>query len=305
MKHLISRAALATFTTFITLATLMITDAAHAQPADSGRMLINGVNYYHETHGTGKPLLLLHGGLGSGDMFDPVLAHYTKSRKVILVDLQGHGRTALGERPFSLQAIGDDMATLTKRLGYETIDVMGYSFGGGVAFQMAVQHPQQVSRLVLVSAGYSADAFLPDIKAQQVQVGAAMADMLKETPMYQSYVAVAPKKEDFPRLLQTMGDYMRQPYDFSADIPKLTMPVLLVFGDADMYRMEHVIDFYKKLGGNARDAGWMRETISRNRLAILSDATHYDIFLSPRLAQSALLFLEGRTDTQDWTAKQP
>jgi len=126
-----------------------------------------------------------------------ILPKLAENRTVIGVDLQGHGRTALGDRPLSLEAMGDDMAAIVKALGYDQVDVMGYSLGGGVAFRMAVQHPEAVRRLVLVSAGYAADGFYAEMRAQQAQVGAAMADFMKDTPMYKSYVAVAPHPEDF------------------------------------------------------------------------------------------------------------
>ncbi|HEU0053855.1 MAG TPA: alpha/beta hydrolase [Longimicrobium sp.] len=266
-------------------------------PARSGHVQANGVSYYYEIHGQGEPLLLLHGGLGLIEMFGPVLPELARGRQVIAVDLHGHGRTALGDRPISLVDMGDDLATVLRELGYTRVDVMGYSMGGGVAFQLAVQHPEMVRRLALISAGYSRDGFYPDILAQQAQVGGAIAEMMKETPMYQSYVAVAPHPEDFPRLLDRMGELMRQPYDFSGDVPKLTMPVMLVFGDSDMYLPEHVVRFYQLLGGGQRDAGWMRENMSPNRLAIIPDATHYDILESPALIPTVLPFLDGRSRT--------
>src|SRR5438552_3703903 len=117
----------------------------------------------------------------------------------------------------------------------------------------------------------------------QAQVGAAMADAMKNTPMYQSYAAIAPKPEDFPKLLDRMGAMMRKPYDWSADVKKLTMPTMLIYGDSDMYRPEHIVKFYKLFGGGLKDAGWMREHMAKNRLAILPDLTHYDIGLAPQL----------------------
>ena len=127
-----------------------------------------------------------------------------------------------------------------------------------------------------------------------------MMPYMVETPMYQSYVAVAPRPDDFPRLLDRMGDLMRTPYDWSADVAKLTMPTMLVFGDSDMYRPEHIVRFYQLLGGGLRDAGWQRENMSRNRLAILPDLTHYDIFLSPALTATVLPFLNGQSGAQSW-----
>jgi pimeloyl-ACP methyl ester carboxylesterase len=273
---------------------------AQLKPAKAGLLPINGLNYYYAIYGQGEPLLLLHGGLGTTDMFAPILPKLAENRTVIGVDLQGHGRTALGDRPLSLEAMGDDVAAIVKALGYDQVDVMGYSLGGGVAFRMAVQHPEAVRRLVLVSAGYAADGFYAEMRAQQAQVGAAMADFMKDTPMYKSYVAVAPHPEDFPKLLDRLGASMRKDYDYSADVAKLKMPVMLVYGDSDMYRPEHEIKFYQMLGGGLKDAGWMRETMSQNRLAILPNRTHYDVFFAPELTATALPFLDGETKVKSW-----
>lgn len=219
---------------------------------------------------------------------------------MIAVDLHGHGRTALGSRNISLTDIGDDLAVILQQLNISQTDVLGYSFGGGVAFRLAVQHPGMVRRLALVSAGYASDGFYADMRKQQAMVGAAMAPMMKDTPMYQSYAAVAPKPDEFPKLLDQMGNWMRSEYDWSADVPKLKMPVMLVYADADMYRPEHEIKFYQLLGGGLRDAGWMRETLSQNRLAIIPNRTHYDIFFAPELEAAVLPFLNGVTKVKSW-----
>lgn len=270
------------------------------KPEKSGLLPINGLNYYYAIYGKGEPLLLLHGGLGTSDMFAPILPKLAENRTVIGVDLQGHGRTALGDRPFTVEAMGDDMAAIVKALGYDQVDVMGYSLGGGVAFRMAVQHPEAVRRLVLVSTGYATDGFYDEMRPQQAQVSAAAAEFMKDTPMYKSYVAVAPHPEEFPKLLDALGGFMRQNRDYAADVAKLKMPVMLVYGDSDMYKPEHEIKFYQMLGGGLKDAGWMRENLSQNRLAILPNRTHYDTFFAPELTAAALPFLNGQTKVKTW-----
>jgi pimeloyl-ACP methyl ester carboxylesterase len=263
------------------------------KPSKSGHASVNGLNYYYAVYGTGDPLLLLHGGMFHTEMFGLTLVKLAQNRQVIGVDLQGHGRTALGERQISLIDMGNDMGAVMKKVGYDKVDVLGYSMGGDVAFQFAVQHPQMVRRLVLVSTPFAQDGFYPEMLPQQAAMSAAMAERMKETPIYKSYVTIAPHPEDFPKLLDQMGAYMRKPYDWSADVKKLTMPVMLIYGDSDMFRPEHEVKFYQLLGGGLKDAGWQREHISQNRLAILPNLTHYEIGTAPELADTALPFLNG------------
>jgi pimeloyl-ACP methyl ester carboxylesterase len=271
-----------------------------AQAPQHGTLAINGIRYYYETRGSGEPLLLLHGGLGTGEMFEPQLPILADGRRVILVDLQGHGRTSLGDRVFRLEDQGDDMAELIKQLGFSQVDVLGYSLGAAVAFRLAVQHPAAVRRLVLVSMCFSTEGFYPEMLPLQAQVGSAMAPMMKDTPMYQAYVKVAPNPEDFPRLLDRLGEYMRKSYNWADDVKKLQAPTMLVYGDSDMFRPEHIVQFYQLLGGGLKDAGWMREHQAKNRLAILPDRTHYDMLMSPALGTTVRPFLDGKPPGKSW-----
>src|SRR5206468_7186881 len=133
---------------------------------------VNGIKLYYEIHGTGRPLILLHGGLGAISMFGPNLPALAKGRQVIAVDLQGHGRMADIDRPLSPELMADDIAALIKHLKLEHPDLMGFSLGGGVALLTAIKHPELVGRLVVVSTPIRRDAFYPDILAQQKQVTA-------------------------------------------------------------------------------------------------------------------------------------
>jgi pimeloyl-ACP methyl ester carboxylesterase len=162
---------------------------------------VNGVNLYFETHGTGRPLILIHGGLASGEMFGPILPALTERRQVIVPDLQGHGRTADIDRPIDHRLMADDIAALIDHLGLDKPDLIGYSLGGGVAFFTASKYPDKVGKLVMASANIRRDAIPPEMLAQQGQVSAAAVEFMKETPMYQLYQKVAPRPEDFGRLL--------------------------------------------------------------------------------------------------------
>ena len=260
----------------------------------TGYVNANGVDYYYEIHGRGDPLLLLHGGLGSIEMVGSALTALAHTRQVIAVDLHGHGRTALGERAISYRAMGDDMATVLTELGYREVDAMGYSLGGGVAFRLAAQHPSVVRRLVLVSAAVASDAFYPDLRPAQTQLGAGLAEMMKPSPLYQTYARIAPHPAEFPKLLDQMGALMRSSWDWRDDVKAITARTLLVFGDSDSYRLETIVELYKLLGGGQRDAGWMRDHIPQNKLAILPNVTHYDIFDSPLLVPVVEAFLAAR-----------
>jgi len=275
--------------------TMNTTATAISPPTKTGHVEVRGVNYYYEIRGKGEPLLLLHGGLFSIDMFGPNLAILSAHREVIAVNLQGHGRSTLGDRPISPIDMGNDMAAIVKQLGYRQIDALGYSLGGGVALRLAIQHPDVVRRLALLSTPFAQDGFFPEMLPQQAAVGAAMVPMMKDTPIYQSYMAQAPHPEDFPRLLDRMGEYMRQSYNWAADVKTLKVPVMLVYGDSDMFRPEHIVDFYHLLGGGLKDAGWGRENMSKNRVAILPDLTHYEIGAAPALGHTVLPFLNGES----------
>jgi pimeloyl-ACP methyl ester carboxylesterase len=253
---------------------------------------VNGIKLYYEIHGSGDPLVLLHGGLGSGDMFGPNLPALAERRKVITVDLQGHGRTADIDRPISAELMAGDIAALIRHLGLGRVDLVGYSLGGGVAFFVALRDPELVRKLVLISTPLRRDAFYADILAQQGQVNAQAAEFMKQTPMYQSYAAVAPRPEDWPRLLQKMGEGMAKDLDLMAEVPNIEAPTMIVAGDADIFPPAHAVEMFTLLGGGQRDGGWDGSGRPKSRLAILPGLTHYTIFSDPALAAAVIPFLD-------------
>jgi len=255
---------------------------------------VNGIKLYYETHGAGPPMILIHGGLGSGEMFGPILPALADHHEVVTVDLQGHGRTPDIDRPIDVRLMAGDIAGLIDHLALAKPDVVGYSLGGGVALQTAAQYPAKVRRLVAVSANIRPDAIYPEMRAQQGQLTAASVNFLKDTPMYELYERVAPRPEDFPRLLDKMGEAMSKDYDFTDDVRGLRVPTLIVAADADMAPPSHYVEVFKLLDGGLRDGGWMGEGRPKggHALAILPGLTHYNIFSSPLLAAATLAFLE-------------
>jgi len=258
---------------------------------------VNGIKLYYEVAGTGRPLILLHGSLGAIEMFGPNLPALAAGRQVIAVDLQAHGRTADIDRPLSVELMADDIAALIKHLGLERADIMGYSLGGGVALQTAIRHPEEVRRLVVVSTPFRRSAFYPEILAQQGQVSVAAAEAMKQTPMYQLYASIAPRPEDWPRLLSKIGEAMKQDFDFSGAIAGIKATTLVVAGDADIFPPAHAVELFGLLGGGKRDGGWDGAGRPKSRLAILPGLTHYLIFSAPALAATVIPFLDEPATT--------
>lgn len=273
----------------------MTTDVTTATKGTGQYADVNGIRLYYEIHGSGRPLILLHGGLGSGEMFGPLLPALAANHQVIAVDLQGHGRTADIDRPISVKLMADDIAALIAHLGLDKPDLFGYSLGGGVAFFTAVRHPELVGRLVMVSTNIRRSAIYPEMLAQQEQVGAAAADFLKGTPMYQLYERVAPRPEDFPRLLDKMGQAMAEDFDFSEEVSGLQVPTLFACADADMFPPSHAVEVFALLDGGQRDGGWQGEGRPKggHALAIVPGMTHYNMVESPALAAAAIAFLDA------------
>ena len=257
---------------------------------------VNGVHLYYETHGAGRPMILLHGGLTSGEMFAPILPALTARHQVTLVDLQGHGRTADVDRPLDMALMADDVAALIDHLGLDRPDVVGFSLGGGVALHVGFRHPEKVGRLVAASAHIRRDAVYPEMLAQQGQVGAGAAEFMKETPMYELYQRVAPRPADFPRLLDKIGEAMRRDFDLTEQVRALRVPTLVVAADADMAPPSHFVEVFGLLDGGRRDGGWAGEgrPAGGHALAILPGLTHYDIDQSPLFAAVTLDFLDRR-----------
>jgi pimeloyl-ACP methyl ester carboxylesterase len=272
-----------------------MTDWTGVAAGDGAYADVNGIRLYYEVHGDGRPLILLHGGLGSGEMFGPIVPRLAQAHRVILVDLQGHGRTADIDRPIGLEAMSDDIAALINHLGIGRPDVLGYSMGGGVALQLASRQPGLVRKLVLVSAWLRSDAVYPEMRAQQGQLTGAAAPMMQDTPMYQLYARVAPRPEDFPRLLDKMGAWMTEGFDYTDQFRALTVPTLYVVGDADMVPPSHAVEAFALLGGGQRDGGWMGEgrPAGGHALAILPGVQHYTSFASPVLAEAVVSFLDA------------
>lgn len=231
---------------------------------------VNGLNMYYEIHGTGRPLVLLHGNLSTIEVdFGRMIPTLTKTRQVIAVEHQAHGHTADIDRPLTIQNWADDTAALLRHLGVEDADVFGYSSGSAVALQMSIDHPELVRKLVLASASYALDGLHPEVLGgvQQIQ-----PEHLAGTPFEEAYAKVAPRPEDWPVLIEKIKQMDSDLPEWPAEIIKnLGKPGLLVIGDSDIVRPEHAVEFFRLLGGGV--VGDI-SGLPSSRLAVLPGTTH-------------------------------
>jgi pimeloyl-ACP methyl ester carboxylesterase len=249
---------------------------------------VNGQHIFYSVHGAGKPLILLHGGINP-DCFGSNLPELAKGRQVIAVHLQAHGRTPDTDRPLRCETLGDDVAALIGHLKLGEADVMGYSLGADVALQTAIRHPEVVDRLVLVSGTMRKDGSYPEVVAafNQLEGNAAMLGAnVKASPLGQAYPDV-----DWTNLFRKVGDLTKRPFDWSADVAKVQARTLLVFADADSIRPEHMVEFWKALGGGQRDAGIDGSLRPANQFAIVPNTIHYSLAVEPVLPEIVERFL--------------
>jgi pimeloyl-ACP methyl ester carboxylesterase len=180
-----------------------------------------------------------------------------------------------------------------KHLGIASADILGYSMGGGVALQTAIRHPGIVGKLVVVSSPIKRSAYYPEILEAQKQVGPAIAEQMKQSPMYETYSRIAPRKEDWSVLLGKLGELMAHDFDWSKEVAALKAPTLIIAADADLFRTSHAVETFELLGGGQKDPGWDGTGRPAAQLAILPGLTHYNIFMSPALAAIAIPFLKA------------
>lgn len=255
----------------------------------SGFAPVNGLQMYYEIHGTGEPLILVHGGVQASEAFGPNLPALSKSRQVIAVHLQGHGHTKDIDRPLRFESMADDIAALIAYLKLGKSDLLGYSLGGGVALQTVIRHLASVKRLILISAAMAQDGSYPEVNAAFDQMGAhapQIAQNIKGSPLGKLYPEV-----NWDNLLRKIGEMESQKFDWSAQVKQIQSPTELIFADSDSIRPEHIVAFYEALGGGKHDAGLDGSLRSVARLGIVPGATHYNILSTTMVAEMVQTFL--------------
>jgi pimeloyl-ACP methyl ester carboxylesterase len=251
------------------LATLVPAIASAQGKPTTGYAPVNGLKMYYEVHGSGDPVVLLHGAFMTISSETEWIAELAKTRKVIAVEMQGHGRTADISRPMSAANFADDVAALLDYLNIPRADVIGYSMGGGVAMQCAIRHSEKVRKVVSISAALSKDGW---VKEAAESIPEITAELFKGTPIETEYKKLSPTPDAFPEFVKHVVESAKTPDDIGAERLKATKaPIFFIHGDADGVRLEHVAEMFRLKGGGTHGDMGPR---SESRLAILPNTSH-------------------------------
>lgn len=255
----------------------------------TGKVPVGDAEIYYEIHGEGPPLVLLHGGVDPSATFGTPLAAMAATHRVIAIHLRGHGFSTDTDEPWSTEAMADDVAAVLRHLGIRRARLMGYSLGAGVSLQVAIRHPEMVEKLVVVSVPFRADGHYPEVRqafAEMPAMAVAIGQQLSASPLAQLYPDV-----DWERMFRKTGEMNRPDNDWTEGITAINAPILIAFADADSIRPEHMIEFWRLLGGGQRDAGVDGSQRPPSQLAVIPHTTHYNLIQSPLLAEVATAFL--------------
>ncbi len=234
-----------------------------------GYASVNGLNLYYEIHGSGEPLMLLPGGFETVEAMGEIVPQLAATRRVIGVELQGHGHTADIERPLRFELMADDIAALIRHLGLERTDIFGFSLGGGVGLQTAIRHPEVVRKLALASTPFRKDGWYPEVLAGMASIS---VETFAGTPIHETYIKTSPRPEAWPTFVAKMRQLLSEDYDWVEGVAALKTPILIMVGDADSIRLAHIVEFFGLLGGGKADGDM--NGLSPAQLAVLPATTH-------------------------------
>ena len=282
-------------TTAFLLTMLVPAVVSAQQKPTTGYAPVNGLKMYYEVHGSGDPVVLLHGSFMTiTNNWTQWIGELSKTRKVIAVEMQGHGRTADIKRDFSYENLADDVAALLDHLKVPRADVIGYSMGGGVAMQCAIRHPEKVRKVVSISARFRQDGL---VKEGLDAFPKLTPEAFKDSPIEIEYKKLSPTPDKFADLVNHIKAMASTPFDFGADKLRATKaPMFFIHGDADGVRLEHISEMFRLKGGEVH--GDMRPR-SASRLAILPDTTHVTLMdRVPVIVPMVNDFLDGKPQKQ-------
>jgi pimeloyl-ACP methyl ester carboxylesterase len=239
---------------------------------ESGYAPVNGMQMYYEIHGTGEPLLLLHGAYGTIDMWGAILEGLAADHQVIAVEFQAHGHTADIDRPIRYETLGEDAAAFMDELGIAQADVVGYSMGANAGIWLAMQRPELVRKLVAISANTRSDAYYPEVYQS---IEAISPELFAGTPFEQAYLRNAPNPDNWPVLIEKLKDMDAQEFAWpDAGLQAIPAPVMLISGDSDVMRPEHTVALFRLFGGGVPGD---LTGLPASQLAIIPGTTHLTI----------------------------
>jgi pimeloyl-ACP methyl ester carboxylesterase len=211
---------------------------------------VNGLDLYYEIRGGGQPLILLPGCFMTIEAMGEIVTQLAETRRVIGVELQGHGHTADIERPLRFELMADDIAALIMHLGLDQADIFGFSLGGGVGLQTAIRHPEVVRKLALASTAFKRDGWYPEVLAGMTSIS---VETFAGTPIHEAYLKTSPSPEAWPTFVAKVRQLLSEDYDWAEGVAALKTPILILVGDADGLRLAHAVEFFGLLGGGKAD----------------------------------------------------
>jgi pimeloyl-ACP methyl ester carboxylesterase len=251
-------------------------------PSTTGYAPVNGIKVYYEVyHPAGQalekstPIVLLHGAFYTIDMnWGQLIPGLSKTRKVIAIEMQGHGHSPFSDRELSITALASDVEKVMDYLKIDSADVVGYSMGGSVAYQFAVQSPKRLRKLVIISSTYKTSGWLP-------AVNDAFKDFKPEffdnTPLKTAYDAVAPDKTKWRKFLEQMFVFAKVPFNVGdSNISKIAAPVLIISGDNDGLDKVELMKTYQLLGGGVSAD---LQPMPKSQLAIVPSQGHVSLMM--------------------------
>src|SRR5258707_1662213 len=257
-----------------------------SKPTDSGYAPVNGIKVYYEVYGEGKPIVLLHGAFYTIEMnWGQLIPELSKTRKVIAIELQGHGHTPFSDRKLDFATLASDVEGVMNHLKVDSADVAGYSMGGSVAYQFAIQSPKRVTKLVIISSTYKSSGWRPEVTNG---FKGFKPEFFTNTPLQAAYDAVAPDKTKWTKFLEQMIAFAGTPFNMGeTNIAKITSPVLLISGDNDGLDKIELMKTYQLLGGAvSADLGAM----PKSHLAIVPSQGHVSLMMQTK---TILGYLDG------------
>lgn len=249
--------------------------AQQVKPVDSGYAPVNGIKVYYEVYGQGQPIVLLHGAFMTiAGNWGQLIPELSKTRKVIAIEMQDHGHTPYSDRPLSHITLASDVAGVMDYLKIDSADVAGYSMGGAIAYEFAIQNPKRLKKLVIISSTYKSTGWVPEVNNA---FKSFKPEFFDKTPMHTAYNAVAPDTSKWLSFIKQMIDFASKPFDFGdANVAKITAPVLIISGDNDGLDKVELAKTYKLLGGGvAADM----QPMPKSQLAIVPSQSHVNLMM--------------------------